>query len=258
MIIVGNSILVSLNPKKMLPEFTYSGNYQLKYEKLSNGDYNWEIAILSGNGDNLKFTRVVDSVDIFIVGGGNPGGNASGNIWGDGYYAQGGNGGNGGQCRTITNFSISKNVNYSLKIGASGQSTIGFGYTSIAGGGSSGGTGAFERQTPSARYAGTAGSNGVYAFGNSTTLFSSGTRYGAGGGSGGAININQGGSVGGAPGITGGGSGGTISHGDGYNAVANTGSGGGGGYAKFNNTGDYWAGSGGAGGSGIIIIRNHR
>lgn len=261
MSIIGNALIVGINPKKMLPEFSYSGNYELKHQKLSNGDYNWELAILSGSNTNLKFTKVVDKIDVFLVGGGANG--SSGDSYGQSIY--GGSGGKGGQCITKTSISITKNTNYPLTIGGAGSNTTGFGYTANGGNGANGGTGA---SMPSIVYPtqgsnATSGSNGSYAFGSSTSLFQSGRRYGAGGGAGGVYRVSNndnsfsfGSSSGG---LTGGGTGGSASTNDvnGGNASANTGSGGGGGNARIiKNT--YGAGAGGSGGSGIIIIRNHR
>ena len=222
MSIIGNALIVGINPKKMLPEFSYSGNYELKHQKLSNGDYNWELAILSGSNTNLKFTKVVDKIDVFLVGGGANG--SSGDSYGQSIY--GGSGGKGGQCITKTSISITKNTNYPLTIGGAGSN----------------GSYAFDSSTSlfqsGRRYGAGGGAGGVYRVSNNDNSFSFGSSSG---------------------GLTGGGTGGAASTNDvnGGNASANTGSGGGGGNARIiKNT--YGAGAGGSGGSGIIIIRNHR
>lgn len=273
--IVGNALIIGINPKKMLPEISsYSGTYDLKSEKLSNGDYNWELAILSGSNTNLKFSKIAGKVDIFLVGGGANGG--SGSAYDQSIY--GGSGGKGGQCITASNVTLKPNVNYAITIGGAGAATSmsgndfttlsasgGSGVGSGTGTGTNGGTGA---SMPSIVYPtqgsnATSGSNGSYAFGSSTSLFQSGRRYGAGGGAGGVYRISNNGNNysfnSSSGGLTGGGTGGSASANEvkGGNASANTGSGGGGGNARIiRNT--YGSATGGSGGSGIIIIRNHR
>lgn len=281
MSIIGNPIIVGVNPSKILPSFTYSGNYKFGYEKLSDNTYNWELAILSGSSLNLRFSQVVDKVDIFICGSGSNGG--------VGYqhptisdYVYGGSGGNGGQIQNIYNVSIAKNTNYAITIGSAGVTTsINIGgtvYSCTSGGGLSGGAGANVSSSPSV---GGNGSNGYIAFANASTnnrdsklLGWDGYKYGASGG-GGAVRSKNGtirgvgsGGLGSVSGNHGGGDGGmwdnNKENGGGKNGVANSGGGGGGGayYQSYyqGSSGSYYYldFGGGTGGSGIIIIRNHR
>lgn len=258
MSVLGNPIIVGLNPAKMLPNFTYSGNYRFGYDKLSDGTYNWELAFLSGNATNLKFSRVTDKIDIFIVGSGANGDHGGSN---PDYqnYAIGGKGGNGGEIKTISNVSITQNTNYPITIGSAGNITSinigGTTYSCTSGGGTVGGNGAVVYGNASIATVGQNGRNGSYAFGTSNTKLWPGYRYGASGGGGGARNatyyIIRGYGTGGTSGA---GAGGTYNSG-GKNATANSGSGGGGGGFDQEQYLDY---DGGIGGSGIIIIRNHR
>lgn len=262
-IIIGNSIITSLNPKKMLQEFTYFGQYKFEKQQLSNGDWNWELAILSGSNTPLTFTKGVKNIDVFLVGAGGNGQN------GDSYDVTiiGGNGGNGGAYLVASNVSIDFNIPYNLTIGTSQGNTTGFGYTANGGSGKSGGSGA---SMPNINYptqgsnAGN-GKNGVKAFDdeNFTSLIGN-YRYGASGGGGGVYRYSPNfGSF-----TFGAGSGALTGSGDGgapdanvKNGVSvtqgNTGAGGGGGNAIIYDT-SYRHGNGGTGGSGIIIIRNHR
>lgn len=261
MSIIGSSIIVGLNPKKMLPTFTYSGNYEFDYDKLEDGTYNWELALLSGNNTNLIFSQVVDEIDIFMVGSGANGGRGKSNKDYQ-YYAIGGKGGNGGEVKT---FSIStaemKNANCPIYIGSAGNITsIKIGdttYSCTSGGreGTQGGDGAVVYGNAQIASVGVDGANGVLAFGSSNTKLWPGYRYAAIGGGGGARNANFYVIRGpGAGGTSGAGAGGSYLN-NGANATANSGSGGGGGGYDQESDNNH---PGGTGGSGIIIIRNHR
>lgn len=259
MSIIGNSIIVGLNPKKMLPTFTYSGNYEFGYDKLADGTYNWELALLSGNNTNLVFKQVVDKIDIFIVGSGANGERGRSN---EDYqnYAIGGKGGNGGEIKTITVDTV-KNENCPIYIGTAGNNTSitidGITYSCSSGGraGTSGGNGAVVYGNAQIASVGGDGTQGVLAFGSSSTKLWPGRRYAATGGGGGAKNstyyVIRGAGNGGFYGAGNGGSYGN----NGSKALDNSGSGGGGGGYDQSNYNDP---PGGAGGSGIIIIRNHR
>lgn len=264
MSILGNPIIIGLNPAKMLPVFSYSGSYRFDYDKLSNGTYNWELAFLSGSGTNLNFSRVTDKIDIFIVGSGANGGHGSSNPDYQ-YYAIGGKGGNGGEIKTLSNITIATNTNYPVTIGSAGNITSinigGTTYSCSSGTGKVGGDGAVVYGNASIATVGQNGQNGVYAFGSSNTKLWPGYRYGASGGGGGTRNaqyyVIRGYGTGGkgpASGSGGAGNGGAYNQG-GKNATANSGCGGGGGGYDQENYNDY---DGGIGGSGIIIIRNHR
>ena len=247
---------------KSLPKFTFSGSYELRHTTRQDGTVDWELVLKSSG--TLTFQRVVPMVDIFLVGGGASGAKAY--EYNNG--ARGGSGGKGGQCVTHTAVSVSCG-SYSIVIGGSGQNTTALGKTATGGGGASAGTGAYARTTNwgGGSYAGTDAGNGTPAFGSGTTLYQNGWKYGPGGGGGDAYarrNYSEYTSVqsGGAPGNSGrsdvGADGGNTSHALGYNGAANTGAGGGGGFgSKDQAEGDDWS-NGGSGGSGIVIIRNHR
>lgn len=240
------NIVAGKSVEKSPPLFTVSGGtYTYQQSVDSNGIVNWELALLSGTNATLTFQKVVPTIDVFICGGGEPGKSVS----------DGSGGGKGGNSKSYYNVAISAGTAYPFTVGGSGGSTSIFKVTCSSGGGAAGGKGA----NFSAWITPTAGGNGVYAFGSSTSLIYSGRRYGAGGGGGTSVigNFNPTGGTGGA---TGGGHGGDGT----YNTqaetsgAANTGSGGGGQGTKQTggNTWEYYPA--GNGGSGIIIIRNHR
>lgn len=213
---------------------------------------NWELVFL-GNWRG-QFGSNVD-VDVFLVGGGQAG-DPAGEAWegtAPNYtdsFAYGGNGGNGGG--TVTrSITLTKDTTYSVTIGESGTATTAFNITAESGDGATGGSGAKAKSGGSA---GTDGGDGSYAFGDANTLYGAGVRYGAGGGGGGATSA-LGSEEPGEGGATGGGNGGvtTGNLGDGSPGAANTGAGGGGGRSTI-----YFGKAGGAGGSGICIIRNAR
>jgi hypothetical protein len=253
MSIIGNSIIIPFSPIAPLPEFSYSGTYRYQYDS----NNNWELAFLSGNATNLVFKKNTGNIDIFIVGSGANGGKGY-SRQGYNYYAVGGKGGNGGEIKTISNIAIRNNVNYPITIGTAGNVTsITIGdttYSCISGGGKEGQDGAVI-YAQAITDPGKNGLNGVYAFGSSTTQLWSGYRYGASGGGGGARNasyyIHRNPGIGGTSGAGGGGA----YDKNGGKATANSGSGGGGGGYDQPTGVPY---NGGAGGSGIIIIRNHR
>ncbi|MEN6339600.1 MAG: glycine-rich domain-containing protein [Clostridiaceae bacterium] len=238
-------------------DFSYSGTYSY----LDDGDGNCRIRFLTSG----IFTPIKNfTFDLFLVGGG-AGGGAAGT---------GGRGGGGGG-RTLTHLSIELQANtaYTVTVGAGGASnanggtTSAFGYSISGGntagnscvggaGGSGGGAGARDDYEQNGKAGGSNGSNGVSASndaggagqGATTREFSevTGDLYGGGGG-GGAYYQNT--RTGGAGGAGGGGAGGNSSQ-NGYNGTANTGGGGGG--------SGHTTKVGGTGGSGIVILRNHR
>lgn len=244
--------------------YTYTGDHQ----KIDDGNGNWRIKLKTSG--TLKFTAFGNwdgKVDVFCVGGGG----AAGWGWYNGYY---GKGACGGFTATKKNVTTAVNTAYTCTIGAGGQESWATGGTTSAlngaltatgGGKLTGGSGggAYGNNIP---YDG--GSNGGNGNpqdaanigidhwgspgkgqGTTTREFgeSSGTLYAGGGGSGTSNSSRR--SAGGAGG---GGAGawsvGSVAQEDGE---TNTGGGGGG----------CWYGVGskvGAGGSGIIVIRNHR
>lgn len=224
---------------KVPPLFTVTGGtYEYAEETAADGTLNWELALLTGANATLTFTRVVDYVDAFLVGGGQKG-------------QAGGKGGNGGTRLTLSgeNKVAVGTDTYTFTIGGTDEATTIFDQTAETGGGSAGGTGAGTSRGA------TKGTDGEYAFGNEASLLYSGRKYGAGGGGGGYNHRTQGHMPGAAGGETGGGKGSSNGRVKPNPGEANTGSGGGGRYW------DDYAGisSGpGDGGSGIIIIRNAR
>lgn len=224
---------------KVPPLFTVTGGtYEYAEETAADGTVNWELALLTGTNATLTFSRVVDYVDVFLVGGGQEG-------------QAGGKGGSGGTriiCSDAAKIAV-HNGSYPFTIGGGGEATTIFEQTAETGGGSAGGTGAGTSRGA------TKGTDGEYAFGNEASLLYSGRKYGAGGGGGGYNHRTQGHMPGAAGGETGGGKGSSNGRVKPGNGEDNTGAGGGGRYW------DDYAGisSGpGDGGSGIIIIRNAR
>lgn len=250
--------------KRKLPKFSYTGTEPL----LLNDRYgNWEIICL--NNCAITFSKLLTTVDIFAVGGGNYGGSASGTTG----YAKGGDGGTGGQCSTSEKTLIT-NLEYNIEIGVGG---VHYGVTTISPTatkiisstqetiieakpslGATGGDGAEYSNANN-------GDPGVFAFNVGNTLYENylnkSIQFGAGGGGGAARAATYGNSYSaGSGGLTGGGRGGENNNENPtqtseINGTINTGGGGGG--AACINGGSYY-GSPGSGGSGIIIIRNHR
>ena len=227
---------------KMPPLFSVDGGtYDYADDTAADGTVNWELALLSGTNATLTFARVVDYIDVFLVAGGENG--------------KSGYGGKGGGSMTKTSVAVSAGTPYTFTVGGSEESTSIFGDTISTGGGANGGNGADLGSWSLA----TAGGDGAYAFASSTSLLYSGRKYAPGGGGGGkhSGNFNSNGANGGT---TGGGHGADGSHAteESTSADANTGGGGGGsGYYRWSASyTEYFPA--GAGGSGIIIIRNHR
>lgn len=239
-----NSRAATLTVRSYLPAYTYSGSAQL----IDDGNFNWRLKLLTSG--KLTFSHLgsgASAVDVFLVGGG-----------GGGWYGPSQGGGGGGGYTATSDVALAVGTAYSIVVGAGGNQANG-GDTKAMGVTASGG----KRGGPAGFCAG--GSGGGYAGGNggsdgsdggpggqgqgtTTREFgeASGALY-AGGGGGGKADRNP---PGGAPGGDGGGG-----HGGWGGAptapapgTTNTGGGGGGNYS----------GDPGAGGSGIVIIRNHR
>lgn len=228
---------------------------------VSEDSYNWHL-LIKGSGNLTFYTN--SAVDVFVVGGGGGGG-------------AGDRSGGGGGGKTTNSYNITPNVNQSytvtigsgggsrskggtssaLGVSASGGNAGGAGTASAGGSGGSGGGGGkdsfsgYDYPTAYAGDGGTNGGNGGNALpggsggagqGSTTKAFGSGTTYAGGGGGGAKYSPGSGGAGGGAAGGADGA--------NGKSASSNTG-GGGGGAGKD-------ATVGGTGGSGIVIIRNHR
>jgi prepilin-type N-terminal cleavage/methylation domain-containing protein/uncharacterized repeat protein (TIGR02543 family) len=248
--------------------FTYTGSYEI----LDDTDSNWRIKFKT-NGEFTPLRNM--TIDVFLVGGG---GGGAGNSGTNGA----GGGGGGGYTGTWKNISLIANSGpYSIEIGiggtrgsgkgtaGTGGTTIAFGYSKAGGlggsntgdytwsanaggaGGCGGGNSGYYADGPQI-YGGTGGSDGSNGVpggagqGSTTREFgeTGGALY-AGGGGGAA---ERGDSTRGPGGADGGGTGGGSITGA-TSGTANTGGGGGGGPDYAN---------GASGGSGIVIIRNHR
>ena len=217
-----------------IPSFTYTGEYAL----INDGGVNWRIRFLTSG--TFKPTTS-GSIDVFLVGGGG------------GAYdpSTGSGGGGGGYTATYKNIQLVANTNYTVTvgaggIGADGRSTSAFGHTVSGGGqgrsnaggaGGSGGGGAYDG-------GGSDGSDGTKhntyypsgkGQGTTTREFGESTGQLYAGGGAGYNDVTYGGGAGGGANRM-------------MNAADNTGGGAG---------GDYSAGKHN-GGSGIVVIRNHR
>lgn len=111
-----------------LPEFTYTGEYELIQESTMADavNKNWKIRFTS-SGD-LTFIQPNSArrkVDLFLVGGG---GGSSICITGPASYHWGARaGGAGGYTRTVSNVPIDRRVTYHIHVGAGGQGVTGGG-----------------------------------------------------------------------------------------------------------------------------------
>ena len=230
----------------------------------------WEITFK--NSGSITFKSVPGPIDIFLVGGG---GGAGGNNYNHGV----GGGAGGGYTKTFFNVRLQENLSYQIIVGAGGSGggqynelnnhlnhkggtsffkggNINYSaeggdasrgpnssdtYCANGGPGGSGGGGAVEGHGGSNGSNGTTGrgTSGGKGQGTTTRAFgeTNGTLYG-GGGAGGSDNGRINGGAGGGGNAT-------------SPGATNTGGGGGGGCYN-------WGDGGRNGGSGIVIIRNHR
>lgn len=238
-----------------MPEFTYSGTYQLINDGKVGAKQNWRIKFLTSGV--LRFTKVVKEIDVFLVGGG--GGGATGFYDGSQYVGYGGSG--GGYTKTQRAVKVEAGVDYAIIIGDGGA--VSSRYTNHRGGTTSGF--GFEAE------GGYPGSyTGSFAAGNFNPK-------GGNGGSGGADYITSPpqGFEGGYDGSNGGGTDGGIGQGSTtaefgesgqtvYSTGGSTGNTGKGTTAQNPNgaantgNGGTSRGSSSVGGSGILVIRNAR
>lgn len=218
-----------------LPEFTYTGTYQL----IDDGDGNWRIKFLTSGV--LTFTSLGNAkkgIDVFLVGGGGGNGNSGGiSDW----CAAGG----GGYTKTNQNITVQKGVEYPIVIGAGGTRPT----TSNTQ--TRGGTTSALNNSVEGGYSGKSISGGDGASGGSSTNSTVGGTDGGDGGVG-----SNGGQAGKGQGTTtrefGEASGDLYASGGYYNSgngADNTGNGAGGTNSNNKST---------VGGSGIVVIRNHR
>lgn len=229
-----------------VPQFEYTGNY----EYIDDGGGNWRIKFLtSGVFTPLKAM----TIDAFLVGGGAAGKGVS-------WIAYGGS---GGFTTTVKKITLNKNTEYNVVIGAGGSGNGGAGgassgFTGTAAGanatpGQGGSGGALMKYSgPETKNAGSDGTNGGSAYstgqGSTTREFGepTGDLYAGGGGA----AYLPGGTSGIVYAAAGAGGGGGISGRTALPGEPNTGGGGCGREGTSNNSG--------AGGSGIVIIRNAR
>lgn len=111
-----NNVLVY--EKQSLPEFTYSGTYEV----VDDGSGNWRIKFLT-SGTFVPAQAM--TIDAFVVGGGGGGGHgeqaSSGKIMASG--------GGGGRTRTTKNISLLANKSYRMVVGAGGNANADGGNT---------------------------------------------------------------------------------------------------------------------------------
>ena len=265
------SVSISFNA---IPDFTYTGNFEIvndSDELIATSQGNWKIRFLTSG--TLTFTALngaENGIDVFLVGGGGSG--ANGCEESDGTYRST-YGGGGGYTKTVRGVRISTNTDYAITVGAGGASassisqsghnggsTSAFGATANGGKGAVGFTGS---SWDGSGGNGGSGGGGVGGNGGSDGADGSGEMHGTGqktttrefGEEGG--NLYSGGGGGAANGAGGAGGGGagspTASGSNGVDGTANTGGGGGAGSRLT-----YPSTHSGAGGSGIVIIRNKR
>lgn len=267
------SRVATLTVKDWKPAYTYTGSSTL----IDDGNYRWRIKFLTSGTLTFSSLGNGSSIDVFLVGGG--GGGAGG-------------GGAGGITSTVQTVSPSAGTAYAIVIGsgAAGQranttvdanatrggATSAFGHSALGGGSGVGGAKGVVSTTGSGGSggggygAGAGGSNG----GNGAR--GKATNNGWGGGSGQGTTTREFGETSGTL-YAGGGAGGnfykwtyyeTVAGGDGggggsawlhagSSGAVNTGGGGGGGYYDTSDSGNAKY-PGGAGGSGIVVIRNHQ
>ena len=240
--------------------YSYTGTA----EKIDDGNGNWRIKLKTSGV--FKFTSLGNwngLIDVFCVGGGCAGGSG---YWdaGNGY----GKAGSGGYTTTQKSVQSAANVSYNIVIGAGGQSAFASGgnttaFGVAAGGGTKlgGGSGGGAYGNREVNNGGSDGGNGDpqdaanigidhngspgRGQGRTTREFgeSYGTLYAGGGGAGGNGSAQ-------AKGGSGGGGNGAWNGHPQTSGAANTGGGGGGMYYGLTVLGK--------GGSGIVVIRNHR
>ena len=244
---------------RITPEFTYTGDYEVVDDSdnpisdFASWKNNWKIRFLTSG--TLTFTKLNGwngQLDVFLVGGGG-GGKA-------GYSSSSyGGGGGGGYTKTVMSVLVAIGQPYAIVVGAPGAG----GASGRDSDGTAGGTSSAFGHTSSGGKAG-------YGAAGGSGLIRRGGNGGSGGGSG--TDSDGGGSVG-ACGTDGGNGKGTYGgtgqgsttreFGSSTGKLYSTGGDGAGSVAGANNTGDGGDGANGintgaAGGSGIVIIRNHR
>ena len=218
-----------------LPEYTYTGNASL----IDDGGGNWRIKFLTSGV--LTFTKLGNAskgIDVFLVGGGGGCGNASGV---SDYLGAGG----GGYTKTTRQITVQVGMEYNIVIGAGGTKPNASNVQTR------GGTTSAFNTSAEGGYSGKAINGGNGGSGGASTNGATGGTDGGDGSVG-----NMGGQAGKGQGTTTrefGESTGDLYASGGYwdsrNGADNTGNGGGGVYLNTKSS---------TGGSGIVVVRNHR
>lgn len=239
------SRVATLTVKDWLPVYAYTGNATL----LNDGNYNWRIKFLTSGVLTFSSLGNADSLDVFLVGGGGGGGRNYGGGGGGGY--------------TVSNGSValSTGTGYTITIGAGGS-----GGQEEANAGSAGGTSsAFSKSAAGGKGGGSLKSNDRKGGDGGSGGGGGGTYKTSGGTDGGNGTAGSGSTVNGAGGTGQGTSTREFAALDNNTSATLYSSGGNGttGTSGVANTGDGGAGSiytdvKHDGGSGIVIIRNHR
>lgn len=234
------TLIGSITGESSAPSFSYTGTHQY----IDDGDGNWRIKFLTSG--TLRFANLgsaANGIDVFLVGGGGNG--ASGN-----------GGGGGGYTRTEKSILLQTDTDYEIIVGGSAGATSAFNYTAEAGGsatsdrGANGGSGGGAWSGGSSSSVNVTGNGG--SDGSDGASYTWNNVYHAGGAGQGTTTREFAEDSGD---LYAGGGGGTYGKG---------GDGGGGGWDSpygETNTGGGGAGKAGAnyaGGSGIVIVRNHR
>jgi len=223
------------------PHYTFTGSHQL----LDDGDGNWRIKLKSSGTLTFQYERLID---VFLVGAGGGATAVNGTSTGEYRYASGGGGGYAQTCASLT---AQRKTDYSVIVGvgaagAEGAASSAFGQS--AAGGKAGGLASTgyvaggDGGSGGGGYLGAGGSDGA----------NGGSGYNScPGGSGQGTTTREFGEADGAP-YAAGGNGGQPDT-DGAAGAANTGDGA---TPYKSNSADSHDGF--AGGSGIVIVRNHR
>ena len=168
-------------------DFTYSGSCTVIDDSNDVEGVQWRIKFLTSG--SLVVTKDW-LVDLFLVGGGRSGDGGRPSFLS--YARVGGNGGDGGQCKTIPSLPIKKGVSYPIVIGGSDGDTSAL-EQSTSGGGASGGKGGVYNNNGQGRGAdgqsagaNTGGGGGGGGGGGATSSASSNINYGGSGGTGGS------------------------------------------------------------------------
>lgn len=145
-------------------DFSFTGTYT--YKSVGN---RWEVAFTS-SGTLILNTPI--TVEMCLVAGGQSGVAAT--------NSKAGNGGNGGEVKTIT-VTLEAGTVYAVVIGESDKDTSIGDWIATSGNGAAGGE---LTNTSGQYYSGVDGDNGTYAFNDADTLIYPGVKFGPGAGSG--------------------------------------------------------------------------